>query len=115
VIEIDGSYDEGGGQIVRTASTLALLTGVPCRILNIRQRRREPGLRLQHLLGLRALAELCEARLKGDQIGSSVIELFPGKIAGRNLNIKIPTAGSISLILQSLMPVALAASAGCRD
>jgi len=58
------------------------------------------------------LAELCEARLKGDQVGSSVIELFPGKIAGRNLNIKIPTAGSISLILQSLMPVALAASPG---
>jgi RNA 3'-phosphate cyclase len=112
VIEIDGAHGEGGGQIVRTASTLALLTGQPCRIRNIRQRRREPGLRTQHALGLRALADLCGARLEGANLGSSVVELWPGPLSGRTLTVRIPTAGSITLMLQTLLPLALAAKPG---
>jgi RNA 3'-terminal phosphate cyclase (GTP) len=110
MIEIDGSHGEGGGQIVRTACSLAVVAGKPCRIFNIRQRREAAGLKLQHLLALRALAELCDGRLDGDQIGSSELAFYPGKVARHDLQIKIATAGSITLILQCLIPAILATS-----
>lgn len=110
MIEIDGSYGEGGGQILRTACSLAAVTGTPCHIINVRSARRNPGLRTQHLLGLQALARLCDGRLEGGAVGSREIAFFPGRVSARSLIIKIGTAGSVTLIIQTLLPVLLGAS-----
>ena len=105
MIEIDGSYLEGGGQILRTACALSAIRQIPCHIFNIRKGRKEPGLKTQHLLGLRALAELCNGRLEGDYLGSEEIYFYPGSLkeVKNKLKIKIDTAGSITLILQTLI------------
>ncbi len=108
-ILIDGSYGEGGGQILRTASALSAITGIPCRIVNIRINRRKPGLAHQHVIGLRALRELCEGRLQGDSVGSLEIAFYPGRIEAKALNIQIPTAGSVTMVMQTLLLPALSA------
>jgi len=102
IIEIDGSYLEGGGQIVRTATSLSAITQKPCRIFNIRANRPNPGLQAQHLYGLRALAKLCNAELKGDKLGSKEIVFIPKKLKGGEVEVKIPTAGSTGLVFQIL-------------
>ena len=107
MIEIDGSYGSGGGQILRTATALAVVTKKPCHIFNIRAKRPKPGLMPQHLLGIQALVQLCNGRLEGDFLGSEEIKFYPGEIYRDSISIKIPTAGSITLCLQSLLPVVL--------
>ncbi|MGB9743402.1 MAG: RNA 3'-terminal phosphate cyclase [Minisyncoccales bacterium] len=107
MIKIDGSYLEGGGQILRTATALSVITQLPCHIFNIRQTRPKPGLATQHLLGLQALAQFCSGRLEGDELGSTEIKFYPGSHCQNSISIKIPTAGSITLILQSLILPAL--------
>jgi RNA 3'-phosphate cyclase len=107
MIEIDGSFGEGGGQILRTATALAAVLKIPCRVFNIRKGREKPGLQTQHLLGLRALAELCNGRLEGDYLNSTEIKFYPGEIKAKDLVVKIETAGSITLCIQTLLPVAL--------
>ncbi|MBC7074425.1 RNA 3'-terminal phosphate cyclase, partial [Candidatus Parcubacteria bacterium] len=82
-------------------------TKKPCHIFNIRSKRPNPGLQTQHLVGLRALAELSQGQLEGDFLGSKEIKFFPGEIKKERLKIKIETAGAITLILQSLIPVCL--------
>lgn len=107
LILIDGSYLEGGGQIIRTSVALSAITGKPCRIINIRSGRKNPGLQAQHLKGIEAAASLCNAELKNAKIGSTEIEFAPIKINGGNFSIDVGTAGSITLVLQTLVPICL--------
>ena len=111
MIEIDGSYGEGGGQILRTAVALAAYLETPCRIRNIRKGRPRPGLRPQHAAGVKALAALCHAEVSGLHVGSAEVTFKPGRIAGGTLRIDVGTAGAIGLILQTIMlPAAKALS-----
>lgn len=109
MIELDGSTGHGGGQIIRTAAALSVVTGKAFKITNIRAKRPNPGLRPQHLTGIKALAELCDGKLTGAEVGSTDLEFVPGKIRAGKLKIDTGTAGSISLVLQTLMiPACLA-------
>ena len=111
MIEIDGSYGEGGGQILRTAVALAAYLETPCRIRNIRKGRPTPGVRPQHAAGVKALAALCHAEVSGLHVGSAEVTFKPGMIAGGTLHIDVGTAGAIGLILQTIMlPAAKALS-----
>lgn len=103
MIEIDGSYGSGGGQILRTAVGLSAFTLIPCKIYNIRAKRGNPGLREQHLQAISSIKELCDAEAKGLEIGSTNIEFYPKEIKKNNLNVKIGTAGSVGLVLQALL------------
>jgi RNA 3'-phosphate cyclase len=102
MIEINGSLHEGGGQILRTAVGLSALTGKPVRIYNIRAKRKNPGLRPQHLEGIKAVSELSSGKLTGAEIGSEEIEFHPGELKPKTIQVNIGTAGSIGLLFQSL-------------
>lgn len=101
MIEIDGS--EAGGQLVRTSVALSVLTGKAVKITNIRGARPEPGLKTQHMEGIKSLGELCDAEIKGLSLGSRELEFYPERLKAKDLEIKISTAGSIGLILQALL------------
>lgn len=103
MIEIDGSYGEGGGQILRTAVALSAVTGKACKITNIRANRRRPGLLAQHLTALNSVGKLCDAEIKGNTLGSTEIEFSPKEIKGGSLSLNVGTAGSTALVLQALM------------
>jgi len=103
MLSIDGSYGEGGGEILRTATALAAVLEKPCHVFNIRKEREKPGLALQHLVGLQALEKLSNGKIEGASLGSKEIKFFPGKISSQILKIPIETAGSITLILQTLL------------
>jgi RNA 3'-terminal phosphate cyclase (ATP) len=77
MLSVDGSYGEGGGQILRTALALAALTGVPVRIERIRARRSQPGLRPQHLTAVQAVARVCQAEVTGVHLGSQALTFRP--------------------------------------
>ncbi|USG99969.1 RNA 3'-terminal phosphate cyclase [Thermococcus argininiproducens] len=101
---IDGSYGEGGGQILRTAIALSVITGEPIKIINIRAKRSKPGLRPQHLYGILGLKELSDAKVKGAKESSTELEFYPKSIRAKHIKVPIKTAGSISLVLQALLP-----------
>jgi RNA 3'-terminal phosphate cyclase (ATP) len=104
IIEIDGSHGEGGGQIVRTAVSLSAVTSIPVRIINIRQGRPKPGLAGQHVSAIEALSRISSASTSGIHTGSLGIEFHPGILAGGSYNIDIGTAGSVTLLIQCLLP-----------
>jgi len=109
MIEINGAVGEAGGQVLRTACALSSITKKPCHVFNIRRGRKKPGLMPQHLLGIQALARLCDGKLEGDSLGSEEIKFYPGQTYRDRISINIPTAGSITLVLQTLIPPALSA------
>ncbi|MBD1862866.1 MULTISPECIES: RNA 3'-terminal phosphate cyclase [Trichocoleus] len=115
MLQIDGSYGEGGGQILRTSLSLAAITGQPIRIDRIRAGRKKPGLAIQHLTAVRAAAEICRAELVGDAVGSTTLEFRPTaspQPGQYKFDVAETTgagsAGAIALILQTiLLPLAL--------
>ncbi|MCX6814333.1 MAG: RNA 3'-terminal phosphate cyclase [Candidatus Aenigmarchaeota archaeon] len=109
ILTIDGGHLEAGGQIVRTAIGLSCVTGKPVKIFNIRKGRPVPGLKAQHLKGIEAAAKLCNAQVKGLKIGSQEIEFYPKEISEQKLQIDVGTAGSVTLVLQTLMIPAVVA------
>ncbi len=100
---IDGAEGEGGGQILRTALTLSLITGRPFRMVNIRANRPTPGLRAQHLQCVRASARMSGGRCENAAKGATEIEFMPGGIRAGNYDFSIGTAGSTSLLLHTLL------------
>ncbi len=103
-MRIDGSYGEGGGQVLRTSLALSSILGRPVEIYNIRARRKNPGLAAQHLTGVRALSQITGAAVEGEKIGSQVLRFQPQGLKGGNYAFDVGTAGSISLVLQALIP-----------
>ena len=114
MIEIDGSFGEGGGQILRTSLSLSCLTGKPFRIFNIRKNRKKPGLQPQHLTSVRAAKLVSGARTKGDEINSSELVFEPSGCRPGEYAIDIGTAGSTSLVLQTVVPALLFAGGESR-
>lgn len=110
-MEIDASIGEGGGQVVRTALTLAACCGVPVQLRRIRQGREHPGLRAQHLAAVRAVAAVCGARVTGAAPGSAQLTFDPGVPRPGHYEFDVGTAGSTMLVLQTVLP-ALSACAG---
>jgi RNA 3'-terminal phosphate cyclase (ATP) len=111
VITLDGSIGEGGGQVLRTALALSLTTGEALRVHSIRAGRRKPGLRRQHLTALHAAAEIGRAEVGGDAVGSQEISFRPHALRGGDYRFDIGTAGSASLVLQTVLPALLRADA----
>ena len=112
--EIDGSYGEGGGQLLRTACALSAITGEPIRLHDIRARRSPSGLAPQHLTAVKAVAALCDAHVDGLELRSSELTFRPGKLRGGEFRFDVGTAGSLTLVLQALLPAALRANAPVR-
>jgi RNA 3'-terminal phosphate cyclase (ATP) len=105
-LTIDGSFGEGGGQILRTSLSLSALTRRPIRIENIRAGRKNPGLQPQHLASVRGAAKICGGRASGDKIGSTVLEFYPGETKPGSYAFDVSeikaSAGSIGLVFQTI-------------
>ncbi|MBI1920781.1 MAG: RNA 3'-phosphate cyclase [Geobacter sp.] len=109
MVDIDGSYGEGGGQVLRTALSLSCITGRPFRIHNIRKGRQKPGLMPQHLVSVHAAQRIAAAEVAGDFKGSQELSFAPGRVTAGDFNFDIGTAGSVSLVLQTIIPPLLLA------
>ncbi|MEW6108632.1 MAG: RNA 3'-terminal phosphate cyclase [Nitrospirota bacterium] len=104
MLEIDGNYGEGGGQILRTALSLSCLLNLQFHLFNIRKGRKMPGLMPQHLTCVRSMMQISRARVEGDFIGSQDLIFSPSEIRAGNYFFDIGTAGSTSLLLQCILP-----------
>lgn len=114
MIRIDGSAGEGGGQILRTALSLSLATGIPFRIENIRAGRKNAGLLRQHLTAVLAAAEIGTAEVDGADLGSSRLTFTPGTVRAGEYRFAVGTAGSGTLVFQTILPALLRADAPTR-
>lgn len=109
MLTMDGSRGEGGGQILRTSLALSIVTGQPVRIEKIRAKRDKPGLRRQHLTAVRAAATICGGKLTGDEIGSRELKFEPRPVRAGDYEFDIGSAGSTTLVLQTILPPLLLA------
>lgn len=108
---IDGAEGEGGGQIVRTALGLSLVTGRPFRLVNIRAGRERPGLLRQHMTAVEAAARIGDAHIEGARLRSRTLDFAPGGVRPGEYSFDIGSAGSVTLVLQTVLPALLAAKA----
>ena len=106
-LKIDGSTGEGGGQIIRSALSLSMLTGTPIEITNIRAGRAKPGLMRQHLMCVQASQQISNASVSGAHLGSMAFTFTPSTVQAGDYNFDIGSAGSTSLVLQTLLPALL--------
>lgn len=113
-IEIDGAQGEGGGQVLRTSLSLSLCTMTPIRVRNIRAGRKKPGLLRQHLTAVRAAAEIGAAEVEGDSIGSRELSFEPREVRPGSYRFSVGTAGSTTLVLQTVLLPLLTASGPSR-
>src|ERR1700744_4447421 len=109
IVSIDGSEGEGGGQMLRSSLSLSMITGMPFRMTNIRAGRQKPGLLRQHLTAVKAAAEISSARAIGAHMGSQEIIFTPGKPKGGDYHFAIGTAGSTTLVAQTILPALMLA------
>lgn len=112
MIELDGAT--GGGQVLRSGLSLAMVTGQGLHIRNIRAKRSRPGLMRQHLTAVLAAAQVCGATVEGAELGSQTLRFEPGSIQGGEYRFTIGTAGSCTLVLQTLLPALLRAPTASR-
>jgi RNA 3'-terminal phosphate cyclase (ATP) len=109
MFQIDGAYGEGGGQILRSALTLSIITQQPIYVTNIRAQRTNPGIRPQHLTAIKAAQTISKGHVEGAAIGSTSIRFFPAKVEHGQYSFRIATAGAATLVLQAiLIPLTLA-------
>ncbi|MFK7758577.1 MAG: RNA 3'-terminal phosphate cyclase [Phycisphaerales bacterium] len=104
MIPIDGSTGEGGGQILRSALALSMVTARPFCIQNIRANRSKPGLLRQHLTAVNAAAAICNAKISGAELGSDFVSFTPGSVQCGEYSFAIGSAGSTTLVLQTVLP-----------
>ncbi len=109
MLTIDGSAGEGGGQILRSSLALSLVTGKSFVIEKIRANRKKPGLMRQHLSAVKAAAEISQARVEGATLGSTRLIVCPGTVKAGNYTFDVGTAGSTTLVLQTVLPALLLA------
>jgi RNA 3'-terminal phosphate cyclase (ATP) len=111
MLTIDGSFGEGGGQIIRSSLALSLITGKPFRIYNVRAKRDRPGLQRQHLTAVSASAEIGRAQVDGARVGAKEFTFVPGEVVPGEYVFDIGTAGSTTLVLQAVLPPLMVAAA----
>jgi RNA 3'-terminal phosphate cyclase (ATP) len=109
ILQISG--ESGGGQLLRSSLSLAMLTGRAFQMTNIRGKRPKPGLMRQHLTCVKAAAEVCSAAVEGAEMGSTELVFRPGTIAAGDYTFAIGSGGSTTLVLQTLLPALLHAEA----
>lgn len=111
MITIDGSKGEGGGQVLRTSLSLSLVTGKPFRMTRIRAGRKKPGLLRQHLTGVNAAREIGGAEVEGANLGSGELTFTPAAVTPGDYRFAVDTAGSATLVFQTVLPALMLASA----
>ncbi len=109
MLEVNGSQKSGSGTILRLSIALAGILGEPLHIYKIRERRSQPGLRPQHLEATLTAAKLCNAEIKGATLGSRELWFEPSEIKGGEINAEIGTAGSIPMLLLTVLPLCASA------
>jgi RNA 3'-terminal phosphate cyclase (ATP) len=109
MIQLDGAAGEGGGQILRTALSLSMITRKAFRIENLRAGRAKPGLLRQHLTAVLAAAQVCGAAVEGAALGSQALSFTPGAVRSGEYKFAVGTAGSATLVLQTLLPALMVA------
>lgn len=110
MLTLDGAQGEGGGQILRTALSLSLVTGTPFRLERIRANRPQPGLQRQHLASVEAAMRVSGARVSGASLGATALTFEPGPLKPGNYSFTIGTAGSATLVLQTILPALMLGS-----
>jgi RNA 3'-terminal phosphate cyclase (ATP) len=114
LLEIDGSRKSGSGTILRVSIALAAVQGQPIHLYNIREKRPQPGLKPQHAEAVLVATKICGGRVKGATVGSRELWFYPGEISGGQVHAAIGTAGSIPMLLITILPICSVAKSKVR-